>query len=338
MAGQERSALFVIDVEIPPSQGIRFAGVFLVSACGVVVLLPLLYMIGAERSPAIVIGVAIAGTILTILVLLASQRTTKQRRRTLHQLARRNRIDACGTYIAEQLAEANGKDLIRSALEILIANGHYGACLRFRKTGSRLPDPSPPLEVSFPPVLLDEADIGFTRFAEGILGRADRIAESGSEAREEWALARRVRRNLAVNALGWGMRFLIGVQLILAVLESFEASRIDWRLVIWLAILFTGLFASETGILGKRHWFILPGGLLLRTPSRIPTRSSLALFDRRESALSLTESRLGSWTLCVANTVTIESTQVTSREADVLLRAWRSPLPLPPVEKLVDFT
>lgn len=339
MVGQEKEVPGLIDVEIPAPKDIRLGMVILVSVCGVVVLLPLLYLIGASTSPGIVIGIAVGGTLTCVLVAVIRKPLRSQRQRTIEEFAKEGRLEACASYAAEQIADSRAETVARSAVRALVEAKRFGVALRIRMPGSQAPATEPPIDFSFPPISLDEADAGFIRFEEGIVGAVSNSDPPGCQDDEEWSFIRRARRNLAIRIMAPKL-FLCVILYNVARLSwsSIRSGQVEPMLVVFVLTSLALLTTSTSGLLSDMHWFILPGGLVLRRPAKDPASSKLVLFGRRESVLCVVQQRKHAWTVLVSNGQTVESMMATTREANMLLRAWLSPLSPPPVEKLVDLT
>lgn len=84
-------------------------------------------------------------------------------------------------------------------------------------------------------------------------------------------------------------------------------------------------------------WFVVPGGVLLRR-IRLFGPTDLHCVDRRNSVLIAVEHPLHAetWRVAIADPHVAHARSVTTRELDVLLRAWLSPLPPLPIEALTD--
>lgn len=339
MVGHEKEVAGLIDAEIPAPKDLRLGMVILVSVCGVVVLLPLLYVLGASTTPGIVIGFAVGGTLTYILVAVVRKPMRSQQQRTIDEFAKEGRLEACASYVAEQIAVSRAETVARSAVRALVEAKRFGAALRIRMRGTQAPATEPPIDFSFPPISLDEADSGFVRFEEGIAGAVSNSDPPVCRDEEEWSFIRRARRNLAIRIVAPKL-FLCMLLYNLARLSwsSIRSGQVEPMLFVFVLVFLVLLGASTSGLLSDLHWFILPGGLVLRRPAKDPASSKLVLFDRRESVLCVVQQRKHAWTVLVSNGQTVESMVATTREANMLLCAWLSPLAPPPVEKLVDLT
>jgi hypothetical protein len=83
---------------------------------------------------------------------------------------------------------------------------------------------------------------------------------------------------------------------------------------------------------------VVPGGLLFRELARRSGTWNLHVFDRRKSVLIAHRGNFNRWTISVGDNDQRRQITVTQNEADLLLRAWLSPIPPPPVEQLSDLT
>ena len=80
----------------------------------------------------------------------------------------------------------------------------------------------------------------------------------------------------------------------------------------------------------------MPGGLIVRATRPWRPAAHVHLYNRRDSALIVQQLFRDKWLLCVADGEASGRTALTKKEAEVTLRAWLSPLPPPPVERLTD--
>lgn len=82
------------------------------------------------------------------------------------------------------------------------------------------------------------------------------------------------------------------------------------------------------------EWLAVPGGLLVRKSARREWK--LHLYTPGESLLCLMREETGAWNAIIADTVQCNDARMTGAEAHFLLRAWTSPIPPPPLERLSD--
>jgi len=86
----------------------------------------------------------------------------------------------------------------------------------------------------------------------------------------------------------------------------------------------------------RQQWLLVPGGLASHR-ARFRRRDwELHLFQRESSVLIVRNQWRHFWWVYVADRQTVQMAGMTPREAVMLLRAWLSPLPTPPLERLSD--
>lgn len=198
-----------------------------------------------------------------------------------------------------------------------------------------------PLTVAFEPRLLNETDEAFDELAQAATlegSTLDRsVADSPMNYGDRTAL-RRILRNVKLQG-GWIMIAGCTIFLLYEGVESWERGSFTWLFLINLVVIFFLLFGSgRAGLFSKEQWLIVPGGLLFREAANRGKEVSLHLFDRRRSALSIQQQHSGRWNVAVADADASETTVVTDRERELLLRAWLSLVPPPKLEQLVDLS
>jgi hypothetical protein len=196
-----------------------------------------------------------------------------------------------------------------------------------------LPPSAHPLPHPFEPILLDERN---SRTLRTLLDAEDALPAETSR----WVRAGAVRGWL----LKWG-----GVVLSLllpAWLVAHRGLHTTWLLVRH------GLQAKALGIAGvvcvvvvlfvlfglwDREWFLIPRGLLLRSPLRLFGRS-LERATRDDSALLIRPApRMAGWSAYICCGRRVQAIPLTDLEAIALFAAWQSPAPAPELSALADY-
>ncbi len=192
-----------------------------------------------------------------------------------------------------------------------------------------IPSGIEPMRVTFLPQPLNEV-------------RSDTIEHVASETRDEgrvWAAARRFGMSPALR------RFLKlnGMHVLLIALGAIGAADAWYSGAIRLSqiALFFGILVGVTysrGASRGRDWFVVPGGLVLRSTRWLRLSATTHHFDRPRSVLCLapTTSSKARWLVSVGDAHDSAFTHATQAEAEFLLRAWLSPLPPPSAEQLAE--
>lgn len=233
--------------------------------------------------------------------------------------------------VGEQVALAYAAPFASAVAKSLIENKRLGTTGRIRCTNTHVR--VEPLAVNFEPLLLDESDSSFCtlRSSIGIHTITDR-----KHTKEQAAWIRKAKKSIQMRGGMW-IVIVFGFNFLIAAAEAYYKRRVTWQVVMWgsyLAMMFT---SPVRGWFSTKEWHLVPGGLLLRTARMIDTKSTLHVFDRRSAALILLELRRRVWVAGVADGQRDSFMTLTESEADMLLRAWLSPLPPPDISKLVDF-
>lgn len=197
-----------------------------------------------------------------------------------------------------------------------------------------------PLVVTFEPIPLDESAPAFCALeaAESFeLSQAhssDIVGESMPRARNAPS---RLRRAVALGG-GWFSVLSCGPLLLMGAVDSYRSGTLDWKLVLFGWVFVAGI--SGIGGAGawrsRQQWLLVPGGIVVRSPGRSGPGWRLHLFERRTGVLMVHQARGPLWMADVADGETHRRVGITEREANLLLRAWLSPLAPPPVERLSD--
>jgi hypothetical protein len=219
----------------------------------------------------------------------------------------------------------------------LAKKGHVGQVVRLRwsKHQSRIR----PINEPFEPKMLDETDSAFRELRAAYLSQVK--AAEADDAEGQFAgisLWKTLRRNLIVRSGGWlglaGFGFYFGRETVDALQRRTFRPLMAIQTLVLLLVLID--FFSTTAM-SRKQWSIVPGGLMLRTARLRHATSRLHVFGRAESLLCLYQMGRRSWILCVADGDESDCAVVTTRETELLVAAWLSPVAPPSVERLADF-
>jgi hypothetical protein len=195
-----------------------------------------------------------------------------------------------------------------------------------------------PIDVPFEPVPLDESAPAFRS-----------LSPTCSAAREE-AIARAQhpgpfelpptwRRRLRLGA-GWLAIGIFAFNLLLSSIRAWKIGKPTLEQMWWLGFLV--LMVWGVGGFGAwrstDQWLLVPGGVIRRSAKSRSSQWNLHLFTRTQAILLITDSRRSNRQVCVADGQQSATASVTPAEAELLLRAWLSPLPPPRIEQLGDLT
>ena len=218
-----------------------------------------------------------------------------------------------------------------SALRTLLSAGHQGLTLRIGKSEeARTIEPliwpiePQPLDEAYSSLLVDPSGAADATRAAGrmtSLGHSD--------------LARVVRRNVRRKG-GWWPTLIFVPLWAFNVGEALLRQRVTLGAVFWTALLFGALFLGPVRGQVAEQWFIVPGGMVRRKAGAFQKRWNLHLFERTRSVLFAVRWYGQSRQVFVTDGVESARKFATRDEVDLLLRAWLSPLPPPPVERLSD--
>lgn len=195
-----------------------------------------------------------------------------------------------------------------------------------------------PFKVTFEPLLLDESDVTI-RELENTLNTDDPSDESVLPAEKNLVtgiIPNNLSRNIKITG-GWGVFILLVICALSMITLSFVTGQgvfIASIIPICLIMIVSGVRVGTT--LGRRKWLIVPGGLIVREGKFFSQDCQLHLFDRRTSVLIVHRIDKHKWALFAATTKTFQFAVVTRKESELLLRAWLSPIPPPPIEQLSD--
>ncbi len=259
------------------------------------------------------------------------------RRRIIDSLDRFGATPTAGLLhaVIDSCASIGANIALPELCQEFAARGSTGLILCLRPNVSPMP---PGILEPFEPRSLDEADDGFDELAQQLQASPDRHGkgdmESGSS-RE----SRRLRRNFILSG-GWLMLAIFGFNWLLAAIDALQRNRATDRLALWstlLILLF--VFPKGQGLSGREQWFAVPAGVAFRKRSWFRSGWTLRVFSRESAVLCFFPCFRGRYFgTIIADTQQVQSTNLTPREADLLLRAWLSPLEPPTLEQLSDLT
>lgn len=234
--------------------------------------------------------------------------------------------------VGEQLAPAYAAPFASAVAKSLIENRRLGTTGRIRWTNAHVR--VEPLAVNFEPLLLDESDSSFQaiRSSIGIHSITDR---KRTQEQSEWM--RKAKKSIQMRGGLW-IVIVFGINFIIATFDAIHQWRVTWNVVLWGSNLVMMFSSPVRGWFSTKEWHLVPGGLLLRTARMIDTKSTLHVFDRRSAALILLELSRRVWVAGVADGQRDSFMTLTESEADMLLRAWLSPIPPPSADRLTDYT
>jgi|GEM_PF-4142049 len=192
-------------------------------------------------------------------------------------------------------------------------------------------DAGAPFDIEFEPRELDEANRSMLLLDEDEAERAD-----PHDDHELSDFGRHVKRN-AIFAGGLWVVVLYVLIVGYFLVMSYLRGRVDWELPLYMLILGSFLFPRRGKVFNAFDWFLVPGGLLARRKRLKQGEANTLLFTQRESSLVLVQTRERLFWVTVGDGKRSARLTVTPTEAAYLLRAWRSAVPAPTVERCGDF-
>jgi hypothetical protein len=223
-------------------------------------------------------------------------------------------------------------------VKLLASTGRLGETIRVWRY--RRPSTPKPLQVDFETRPLDEADTSFMELEAGVMSGPSAVSLDTPRAIRDESLRRQVRKRVFMFG-NWWLFPLFLFNVVMLIVVSFTERKFQFGLLFQIPFLLALLFGPTyyRGLLKKSfQFFLLPGGLLMREVNAHSRDVKLHVFDRRQSALCLYEQSKYMWRWAIADQNRYCYFIASPREADLLLRAWLSPIPPPPVERLSDLT
>ena len=219
----------------------------------------------------------------------------------------------------------------------LAARGAAGLTMRSCDEGERVS--LKPLDVTIEPIAVDESAPAFASLRDTLDTAKETSGGSGrSESAADADWQRGFKRNLRHSG-GWFA--IVGLVMMCSILlyDFTTKGAVDLTTVAIAVLCGSSLigFGGRGAWRQQNQWLLVPGGLITRKPARkSQDKWHPHLFDRRDSVLLVRQERRHLWCAWVADARHENSAQMTSAEAEMLLRAWLSPLEPPPVEQLSD--
>jgi FtsH-binding integral membrane protein len=226
---------------------------------------------------------------------------------------------------------------LKRVVEAMAQQGRAGAVVRIAKPNRAAP--IDPLIVPFEPIPLDESVplfVGLEKHAGAARGAM--CASQADDASADEGASRGVFRRRILLSGGWLMIAIFAFNAAIGGWESYRARHVTLNAVMWTVYFVVALVGvgGRGAWRSRQQWLLVPGGLASRR-TRFRRRDwELHLFQRESSMLIVKNDRRHIWAAYVADGQTHQMARMTTREAVMLLRAWLSPLPTPPLERLSD--
>ena len=288
-------------------------------------------LVAAKTGSPAAMWVLLPSLVLTIvaLTLYRRRRTQRRARETAAQVAQRGLVST----IEEVVSIARGQPFQGAATEMLktlVACGLTGQTVRIGRPPTTF---LRPLHMQFEPQPLNEA---FSTLIQAATAAQSATPAARSRARSSPSTtARWFRRNIVMSG-GWLIIGVFAFNWLMQWPDVIARRRITFPLILWTVLLLMMLLWPHAARDLNRQWFLVPGGLVLRRSSWRQSHWTLHLFQRRTSVLLVGRMQRQRWGLIVADAETAATAAITEAEADTLLRAWLSPVPPPPIERLSD--
>ncbi len=207
----------------------------------------------------------------------------------------------------------------------LVGRGRIGHT--FRVFAREEPWPLAPIRVTFDPEPLDEGASTFDRLAENVTGVED-------ERGDEESLNRRMRRSVRLRGGKFAVAFPAALMLMGA--SSLYQGRPPIMFVAGAMMMAGNLFWARGSVSSRQQLFLVPGAVIVRRAGALQDGWHLHMFKRSAANLILHESTMQGWMVLLSDAECVEISQATRGEVETLLRAWMSPLPPPPEDRLID--
>ncbi|HEY3245513.1 MAG TPA: hypothetical protein VGM03_19390 [Phycisphaerae bacterium] len=212
---------------------------------------------------------------------------------------------------------------LRKLLSVLARQDHVGQTLRINAPQSA--HAITPIRVTFEPRLLDECEPSFEELESA-------VTPAGPGARDEDREIKLYKRRLRkVFVRGGGAVLLLSaLPLGFAAIQALRLRRVTRELgqMAGLVLVAALSFLAVNGTLSPA-WFVAPGCLIVRG------RRGLRVYERQHSILCVTHLKDTALVLLADARGGVRRV-VTHAESEFLLRAWLSPVPAPPLERLSD--
>ena len=233
--------------------------------------------------------------------------------------------------VVERSRKGGAVASVREALQVLLAHGQHGTTIRAGALADRV-RPAP-LTFPFEPQPLNEA-------LSTLMDAQARAQAAGEPDRpptgpQSSFIAQLVQRNVALNG-GRLLIALFALSWVTSLHEAISKRELSPYFIFITLALPLMLFWPNGPRWLSRQWFLVPGGLVLRRAPWFQRHWTLHLFNRQTSVLLVGRLHRQRWGLFVADNTRNDYALITEDEAQFVLRAWLSPLPPPPLDRLAD--
>lgn len=299
------------------------------------ILLPLFYSLAMKKTGAtrdVLVWWARGLTVLIGLGFIGCWWRLHNARRRIEQIAAATNdssIDATARAASKLFSDLTVLQADTAFLQGYANSGQPPSVFEFYRQGPIANEP--PFDIEFEPRELDEANRSMLLLDEDEAERADPRDDN-----ELSDFGRHLRRNAIFVGGRWVLVMWGGIVLYHAVMSYLRKS-IEWEVLVWGAVFTSFLLPRRGKVLNAFDWFLVPGGLLARRKQPKKGEPDTLLFTQRESSLVLVQTRERVFWVSVGNAERSARLTVTPTEAAYLLRAWRSAVPAPTVERCGDF-
>lgn len=225
--------------------------------------------------------------------------------------------------------------LFQELSKVLALRGFRGRIFRLRYAPTA--PTINPFEVSFEPRILDESDATFIELLDAIdSGKGkDAGGMEGIEARDRFVRLS-VRRKFKLMDKHW-LLIILAFPVLIEAIKSYRHRQVSLTLLVFSFSFLVQLFSFPGSNWKFPHAHFLPGGILMAAASSLPKRKSrLRLMSRDRCVMFVIQRKQSIWEIIVSDGEDVGVARATLAEANVLLRAWLSPVPPPPEEMVVN--
>ncbi len=223
--------------------------------------------------------------------------------------------------------------LIRHAVREAVTAGMGDITIRIADPQKRLP--IRPIPVPFEPVTLDEADPAFHNLSSG-LDASDDKSKGGPDSiqvrsPEQLWFASYLKHHGGVLGLVGAL-----IVLVLGAFAMWKKPILGITFYTMSIIIASSLLRPRPGWRQRGRWLIVPSALVYRRLGRTGSRMDVRVIPRRNSVLCVSSAAPLVWKVRFAHATGSYEITCSEAEANMLLRAWLSPLPPPTLDKLSD--
>jgi len=284
------------------------------------------------------VGWVASGLSIILVLGLVGHYQTKRARRAVWRVLDRSETSDFTTLIRRHFEHERDHELHAPILvQEVVARRALGLTLRSCRPDARRP--IVPLGTPHEPIPLDESVPAFKALAQGFASPEE---DAGVRSTHERNGGDAVRGTLVRRwrLQGWVNGLACAVLVFWIMLEFLVGNSVDlWMVLLTVFNLAMFVGGGAGAWTSHQQWMLVPAGLALRRPKRRRSDQwEVHLFDRRASVLLVRERRPQVWHVWVSDSTQAREVDMTQVEADILLRAWLSPLVPPPVEHLSDLT